>query len=154
MVSAEYLAFEILTLASGQFGTSELAAQSILVTITSTTYQIPFPVSIAPSKDDAAAAEAGWVAKPGYRVYTDGSDCDGGVGASAVLYRPGIAEPTVLRYRLGDSTRHSVYEAEIVGLLLAAHLLLALLSFHLASCAADNKACLLAVRNRKPHPAH
>ena len=114
----------------------------------------PFPISIAPSKDDAAAAEAGWVAKPGYRVYTDGSDCDGGVGASAVLYRPGIAEPTVLRYRLGDSTRHSVYEAEIVGLLLAAHLLLALLSFHLASCAADNKACLLAVCNRKPHPAH
>lgn len=49
MVSAEYLAFEILTLASGQFGTSELAAQSILVTITSTTYQIPFPVSIAAS---------------------------------------------------------------------------------------------------------
>lgn len=49
MVSAEFLAFEILTLAAGQFGTSELAAQSILVTVTSTTYQIPFPVSIAAS---------------------------------------------------------------------------------------------------------
>jgi len=49
MLEAEYLAFEILTLASGQFGTTELAAQSILVTISSTTYQIPFPMSIAAS---------------------------------------------------------------------------------------------------------
>lgn len=49
MIEAEYFAFEVLTLASGQFGTTELAAQSILVTITSTTYQIPFPMSIAAS---------------------------------------------------------------------------------------------------------
>ncbi|TPX07334.1 uncharacterized protein E0L32_010756 [Thyridium curvatum] len=49
MVVAEWLAFEVLTLASGQFGASALAAQSILVTITSTTYQIPFPMSIAAS---------------------------------------------------------------------------------------------------------
>ena len=114
----------------------------------------PYPISIAPTKEEAATAEASWIAKPGYRLYTDGSDCDGGVGASAVLYRPGVPELTVLRYHLGDSTRHSVYEAELVGLLLATHLLLALISFQLASCAADNQACLLAVRNRRPHPAH
>ncbi|CAK7199959.1 hypothetical protein SEUCBS139899_002647 [Sporothrix eucalyptigena] len=49
MIEAEYFAFEILTLAAGRFGATELAAQSILVTLTSTTYQIPFPVSIAAS---------------------------------------------------------------------------------------------------------
>lgn len=49
MMEAEWFAFEILTLASGQFGTSYLAAQSVLVTITSTTFQIPFPLSIAGS---------------------------------------------------------------------------------------------------------
>ncbi|EPE06131.1 mate efflux family protein [Ophiostoma piceae UAMH 11346] len=49
MIEAEFFAFEILTLAAGRFGTSELAAQSILVTMTSTTYQIPFPMSIAAS---------------------------------------------------------------------------------------------------------
>ena len=114
----------------------------------------PFPISIAANKDDAAAAEALWAARPGYRLYSDGSDCDNGVGASAVLYRPGTEEPTVLRYHLGASTRHTVYEAELVGLLLAAHLLLGLLSFHVASCAADNTACLRAIRNRRPHPAH
>lgn len=43
MVEAEWFAFEILTLATGQFGSSYLAAQSILITITSTTFQIPFP---------------------------------------------------------------------------------------------------------------
>jgi MATE family multidrug resistance protein len=49
MVEAEWFAFEVLTLATGQFGTSYLAAQSILVTLTSTTFQIPFPLSIAGS---------------------------------------------------------------------------------------------------------
>lgn len=49
MVEAECLAFEILTLASSYFGTSALAAQSILATISSITWQIPFPLSIAGS---------------------------------------------------------------------------------------------------------
>lgn len=49
MVEAECLAFEVLTLASSYLGTSELAAQSILSTIASITWQIPFPLSIAGS---------------------------------------------------------------------------------------------------------
>ncbi|KAJ5559151.1 hypothetical protein N7535_008985 [Penicillium sp. DV-2018c] len=49
MVEAECLAFEVLTLASSYLGTSELAAQSILATISSITWQIPFPLSIAGS---------------------------------------------------------------------------------------------------------
>ncbi|KXJ92171.1 MATE efflux family protein [Microdochium bolleyi] len=49
MVEAEWLAFEILTLATSQFGADYLAAQSILVSLTSATFQIPFPVSIAAS---------------------------------------------------------------------------------------------------------
>ncbi|KAJ5178629.1 Multi antimicrobial extrusion protein [Penicillium coprophilum] len=49
MVEAECLAFEILTLGSSYLGTSALAAQSILATIASITWQIPFPLSIAGS---------------------------------------------------------------------------------------------------------
>ncbi|KAJ5584840.1 uncharacterized protein N7459_004640 [Penicillium hispanicum] len=49
MVEAECLAFEVLTLASSYLGTSALAAQSILSTIASITWQIPFPLSIAGS---------------------------------------------------------------------------------------------------------
>lgn len=49
MVVAEWLAFEILTLAASRLGTEYLAAQSILTTLTSMTFQIPFPLSIAAS---------------------------------------------------------------------------------------------------------
>ena len=47
MVEAEMLAFELLTLASSYFGTTVLAAQSVLTTAASITFQIPFPISIA-----------------------------------------------------------------------------------------------------------
>ncbi|KAL8824693.1 MAG: hypothetical protein Q9191_004884 [Dirinaria sp. TL-2023a] len=49
MVEAEYFAFEILTLASSYFGTTHLAAQSVLSTILGITFCFPFPVSIAGS---------------------------------------------------------------------------------------------------------
>ena len=48
-VEAEYGAFEVLTFASAWLGTIELAAQSLLSTITALTFQIPFPMSIAAS---------------------------------------------------------------------------------------------------------
>ena len=50
MVEAEVLAFEVLTLAASFFGgTSYLAAQSVLATVISATFQLPFPISIAAS---------------------------------------------------------------------------------------------------------
>ena len=49
MVEAECLAFELLTLASSYFGTTYLAAQATLSTLTGLTFQIPFPISIAAS---------------------------------------------------------------------------------------------------------
>ncbi|KAK4456447.1 mate-domain-containing protein [Cladorrhinum samala] len=49
MVEAQYFAFEVLTLAASQFGSAHLAAQSVAVTVTSTTFNIPFPLSIAAS---------------------------------------------------------------------------------------------------------
>ncbi|KAK3393398.1 mate-domain-containing protein [Podospora didyma] len=49
MVEAQYFAFEVLTLAACQFGSAHLAAQSVVVTITSTAFNIPFPLSIAAS---------------------------------------------------------------------------------------------------------
>ena len=49
MVQAEVAAFEILTLAASYFGTTDLAAQSVLATLSAITFQIPFPISIASS---------------------------------------------------------------------------------------------------------
>lgn len=48
MVEAECLAFEILTLAASYFGTSHLAAQSVLATITSFTFQYVYLECITP----------------------------------------------------------------------------------------------------------
>lgn len=49
MVLAEYLAFEILTLMSSFISPTHLAAQSLLSTIATIAFQIPFPISIAAS---------------------------------------------------------------------------------------------------------
>ena len=49
MVESECLAFEVLTLAASYFGTEVLAAQSVLATIVTLTWQVPFPLSIASS---------------------------------------------------------------------------------------------------------
>jgi MATE family multidrug resistance protein len=49
MIEAQYFAFELLTLVSGQFGEASLVAQSILVTLGASGYQVPFAISIAAS---------------------------------------------------------------------------------------------------------
>ncbi|ONH68013.1 Ethionine resistance-conferring protein 1 [Cyberlindnera fabianii] len=46
MVEAEFLAFEVLTISASKFGTETLAAQSILSTTATLTFQIPFGVSV------------------------------------------------------------------------------------------------------------
>ena len=49
MVVAEFLAFEILTLASSYLSNTTLAAQAALASLSMVTFQIPFPISIAGS---------------------------------------------------------------------------------------------------------
>ncbi|KAL2127462.1 hypothetical protein VTI74DRAFT_10688 [Chaetomium olivicolor] len=49
MIEAQFSVLEVLTLSASHFGTSQLAAQSILVTVTSTSFNIPFPLAIATS---------------------------------------------------------------------------------------------------------
>ncbi|KAF5372678.1 hypothetical protein D9615_009837 [Tricholomella constricta] len=88
-------------------------------------------------------------------VHCDGSGYEGGVGASAVLFINGV-EKASLRYHLGPITKHTVYEAEIVGLTLGLHLLTST-SRQLHSITAigsDSQATIRALGNQKPHPAH
>ncbi|PHH81340.1 hypothetical protein CDD82_1001 [Ophiocordyceps australis] len=61
MVEAEWLAFEIMTLLASRFGTETLAAQSVLSTLASISYQIPFSMSIAASTRVANLMGAGLV---------------------------------------------------------------------------------------------
>lgn len=59
MVEAEVLAFEILTLTASYFGTTALAAQSVLATVATITFQVPFTLSIAASTRIANLIGAG-----------------------------------------------------------------------------------------------
>ncbi|KAJ8589125.1 hypothetical protein M405DRAFT_768095, partial [Rhizopogon salebrosus TDB-379] len=56
------------------------------------------------------------------QIYTDGSGHDGKIGAAATLFHAG-ARPRTLRFYLGTEDEHTVFEAEEVGLTLAAKLL-------------------------------
>jgi ribonuclease HI len=58
------------------------------------------------------------------KIYTDGSGCDGGVGAAAVMFKGKSKKPShTLRYHLGKPEDHSTYEAETIGIYLATHML-------------------------------
>jgi ribonuclease HI/exonuclease III len=59
-----------------------------------------------------------------FKVFTDGSDHDGGVGAAAVMYKKGWPRPIAhLKTYLGPTTEHNSYEAEVVGGILATWLI-------------------------------
>lgn len=49
MIESEYMAYEIMTLFASYFGTTELAAQSAVLSIASLSYMVPFAISIAAS---------------------------------------------------------------------------------------------------------
>lgn len=59
MVLAEFLAFEILTLASARITATHLAANTVLQSLSVLTYQLPFPLSIASSTRVANLIGAG-----------------------------------------------------------------------------------------------
>ncbi|PSR73747.1 hypothetical protein PHLCEN_2v10417 [Hermanssonia centrifuga] len=109
---------------------------------------------IAENKDQARESENRWARKNGIRVYTDGSDVDGGVGAAAVLYKPGRRQVKTLQYHLGPSMEHTVYKAEVVALILGMELIRQESSVRNVSLAVDNQAAVSASRSSRSAPGH
>ena len=56
-------------------------------------------------------------------IFTDGSGYNNGVGAAADLYHHG-RKVLSSQQHLGPSTEHTVYEGELVGILLGLNMLL------------------------------
>lgn len=55
-----------------------------------------------------------------FKVFSDSSGHDGGIGAAAILYKRNSAQPLKsLQLYLGPSSKHNNYKAEAVGALLA-----------------------------------
>ena len=84
-------------------------------------FHMPFNTSIAASKEDIIAEFRRCTTQT--MIFTDRSSKNRKVGAAASLYVD-FTHVATLRYHLGDDTEHTVFEAEAVGLILAAQLLL------------------------------
>jgi ribonuclease HI len=82
--------------------------------------EIPMRISIANGKEASIAEAAN--ASEAIKVYSDGSEINGKVGAAAIMLNPGNPTRT-LHFCLGSDTEHTVQEAELVGLLLGVHLI-------------------------------
>jgi ribonuclease HI len=116
-------------------------------------HQNPFIVNIPESRE--ASMESECTDEAELKIFIDGSGLDGKAGAAAVMYRKGRENPEkVLRYHLGTLDRHTNYEAEAVGLLLALWLLR---NQHIVgripiSIYVDSQALLRAIKTAAPRP--
>ena len=79
-----------------------------------------FKTIIPANKDDSKEADE--EAPEHVKIYSDGSAHDGEVGAAAILTRNGKTTK-VLRYHLGPISEHTVYEAELIGIIMGLHLI-------------------------------
>ena len=112
----------------------------------------PFYKSIA--SNDKEAIEEFKKNRDETKIFTDGSSTDGKVGASAVLYVNDTKVAT-LRYHLGVASEHTVFEAELVGMIMAAHLISTIDNLPLpASIFVDNQAAILAGERPTSKPGH
>jgi ribonuclease HI len=110
----------------------------------------PIKVSIPASKDASVSEDAH--AREEIKVYTDGSIHGGKVGAAAVLYRKGRRQRE-LRLHLGAASEHTIYEAELVGLILGMQLIKTEKQGK-TDCAigADNQAAIIALESELTKP--
>ena len=112
----------------------------------------PFATDIASSKEDAEADFQ--KCEDRTMVFTDGSCHNGLVGAAASLFIDKELK-TTLRYHLGKATEHTVFEAEAVGLILAAQLISQSREATFpASIYADNQAAVRSCIRPTARPGH
>lgn len=94
-----------------------------VATLDNQIHGIPLPdveLRIASKPEEAHLEDT--IADEDLRVYSDGSAIDGGIGGAAVLME-GDRMVDERRFYLGKTEEHTVYEGEIVGMILAVELL-------------------------------
>ena len=112
----------------------------------------PFRTDIPGSKTEAKSKDER--APEHIRIYTDGSMHDGGVGAAAVLTRNGKVA-SALHCHLGPANEHTVFEAELVGILLGLHLIEKTEKKNITfALGVDNQAAIKAMSSKFNKPGH
>ena len=92
-------------------------------------------------------------AKEEIQIFTDGSGYNGGIGAAAVLRRPGRNDK-ILHFHLGSNKKYMVYNGEQVGMVLGAELLWREGNMHSVYMGVDNQAAIQAVLSCNSHFGH
>lgn len=104
-------------------------------------------------KAETAKIEDG-LADENLRAYSDGSMVDGGVGGAAVVMRDNEVIGSK-RFHLGSDREHTVYEAELVGMILAVQLLKETGGRRgTISLGVDNQAAIRATEAFRSQPGH
>ena len=116
------------------------------------TGKLPFVISIAEDRPSSIAEVLS--ASEEIQVFVDGSAIDRKVGAAAVLYKHREVIKS-LHFHLGSESEHTVYEAELVGLVLALHLINGQRKRHKTmAIGIDNQAMLRAFHSDLRRPGH
>ena len=91
-------------------------------------------LDIPPNKDNSKRADANAIER-----IEDGSAHNGGIGVAAILKRDGKSD-CILKLYLGTTEQHTVYEAELVGMIMGLHII--------KRERRSNTSCVLNVNNR------
>jgi hypothetical protein len=112
----------------------------------------PHIFHIADSKEESIAEDSDRFTK-GVMIYTDGSCYMSRVGASAVLYIGSVRIDSI-RYQLGCARKHTIFEGELVGIILGTHLASTHPTMGLdINFSIDNQAAIKAMQNNSSQPA-
>ena len=104
--------------------------------------------------DDRTTAIAKANSVMGLAIYTDGSGYGENIGAAVILTMNRM-ELKRLRYKLGTEKQHTVYEAEMLAVILVLHLLTYIARpIARVTVGLDNQAVLLGLRNQRTKPGH
>ena len=111
-----------------------------------------FKIIIAASKEESINNDK-IIFEHGIQIYTDGSSYNGQIGASAILYINSVRR-TELRYQLGPDTQHTVFEGELVAIILGLHLARKIEGVRdNINLNIDNQATIKTMRTNRPQPA-
>jgi ribonuclease HI len=109
-------------------------------------WQPTFSTHISESKEEAASYIRTRIDDT--KIFSDGSGYKGKIGAAAVT----LSTQDSLQYHLGSIRRHTVFEAELVGILLALQLAAKYRNTKTLLIALDNQAAIRALTNNRPQP--
>jgi ribonuclease HI len=114
--------------------------------------KLPFTITI--TEDRPSSTNETTNATEKIQVFIDGSALNGKVSAAAILLRMS-STPRILHKYLGPESKHTVHEAELVGILLALHLI-SIKKKANTSCmiGVDNQAAIKAFKSNLRSPGH